>query len=97
MDLTTIPDRALVDSIFYADHELAEHLEIDCEGGGEFDCPTCTANRDGIRAARAEIDRRRLAGITVDDPHAETLEQRLAPYGTEWELEQRERADGYGY
>jgi hypothetical protein len=90
-DLTTTPDRALMDAIFYADHDLAQHLEIDCEGGGEFECPTCTANRETIRLARTEIERRALLGIAVEDPNEPTLEQRLEPYGIEWELEQRER------
>lgn len=91
MTINTIPDRDLEDAIFYAGHELSEHLEVDCEGGGEFICPTCDANRETIRTARAEIERRIVNGITVDDPNAETLEERLAPWGTEWQLEQLER------
>jgi hypothetical protein len=90
-DLTTMPDRHIVDAMIYAERRLAEHLEMDCMGGGEYDCPRCSADRDFMRAANAEMKRREEAGILIEDPDEPSFEERHAPWGPEWQLEQRER------
>lgn len=92
--ITTTPDRHLSDAEFYAGVSLSEHSEMDCEGGGEYECPTCTANRATIDAVKAEMARREAEGITIDDPNEPSFEERFAPFGPEWEREQRERMEG---
>jgi hypothetical protein len=94
-DLTTMPDRELQTAEFYADVRCAEHLEVDALYGDENGpAPAVAADFAWRAELREEIARREAAGIAIDDPNAETLEQRLAPWGTEWELEQRERTEG---
>lgn len=91
--ITAVSDRELADVLFYIDVRRAEHLEIDCEAGGEYVCDRCEADRVEARAVRAELERREELGLEVVDPDAPTLEERLEPYGIEWELEQRDRQE----
>lgn len=85
----TTTDFELLEAESYAQASLAEHLEMDCEGGGEFECPTCNANRQIITEARTEQERRIAVGMSVPDPRVGL--EALAAWGTEWELEQAER------
>lgn len=93
MDITQTPDRDLADALFYIDVRRAEHSEIDCDGGGEYRCERCEADYVEAREIRAELARREANGVEVVDPDAPTLEERLGPYGIEWELEQRDRQE----
>lgn len=86
----TPTDFELFETISYAEAALAAHAEMDCDGGGEYDCPECTANREAITEARAEQDRRIASGMRVDDPRVGL--QALEPWGYEWQQEQIERA-----
>lgn len=96
-ELTTTPDRALADALFWLDVRCAEHLEVDAlYGDPEGADPAVLADFAERATIRAEIERRLELGITIDDPDAPTLEQRLEPFGLEWELEQRERREGRG-
>jgi len=105
-DLTTTPDRQLEDWLFYADVRRAEALEVDglhCaaaeadydDGVAHVGCAFCAqldADSAEYAAVKAEINRRLATEIRIDDPNEPTLEERLAPWGIEWELEQRDRA-----
>lgn len=94
-DLTTIPDRRLAEALFYLDVRCAEHLEVDAlYGDPEGADPAVLADFDERAAVRAEIERREAAGIFIEDPEAPSLEERLEPFGIEWQLEQRERREG---
>lgn len=88
--LTTPTDFELHEALVYAEVRIAEHDEMDCDGGGEYECPRCNADRETIQSVRAEMDRRKRDGITIDDPRVGM--EALAPFGREWELEQEERA-----
>jgi hypothetical protein len=102
-DLTTTPDRQLEDWLFYDDARMAELAEIDglyCpddDGDHHHGPATCSFCREAaahsdLRAAvKAEIARRVELDIRIEDPNEPTFEERHAPYGIEWELEQRER------
>jgi hypothetical protein len=101
-DLTTTPDRQLADWLFYDDVRRAERAEIDGLGcyaaeDEDHDAATCSTCRQLAAAAaerqavRDEIARREAAGIFIEDPDEPTFEERHAPYGIEWQLEQRER------
>lgn len=91
--IRTEPDRSIGERMIYAEAFLAEHCEMDCGGGGT-PCAGCCARFDFLKAAREEDDRRQAAGITIEDPDEPTLEERLGPYGIEWQIEQRERTEG---
>jgi methionine synthase II (cobalamin-independent) len=94
-DLTTMPDRQLETAEFYADVRCAEHLEVDAlYGDPDGPHPSVAADFEWRAALRDEIARREAAGITIDDPDEPSLEARLEPFGIEWQLEQRERAEG---
>ena len=86
----TVTDFELIEAESYAVSRLAEHLEMDCEGGGEFDCPSCDRDRAVLAAARAEMDRRDAAGVSIPDGRVGL--QALGSFGYEWQLEQAERA-----
>ena len=88
------PDRDLADRLFWIDVRLGEHAEVDCMGGGEYECPRCSADFKAREAILAEQARREAAGIFIEDPDEPTLEERLEPYGLEWQIEQRERMEG---
>lgn len=95
-DLTTIPDRQLADRLFWLDVKIAELYEIDAvygdEDGPAADVLAVFAERDDLAAER---DRRIEQGVApIVDPTEPTLEERLAPYGIEWRLEQRDRQEG---
>ena len=92
--IRTEPDRSMADREFWLDVKLGEHSEMDCDGGGEFPCSDCDANHQALREIRAEQGRREQEQIQIEDPNEETLEERLAPFGTEWQLEQQERMEG---
>lgn len=108
-DLTTIPDRRLADWLFYDDVRRAELSEIDgfyCPGLEDEDvdhathvascdyCQRLEADAAERRAVEDEVARRAELGISIEDPDEPTLEERLAPFGPEWQREQREREDG---
>ena len=91
-EIETVPDRLLAESLFYLDVRCAEHLECDAlYGDPEGADPRVLADFDSAAEIRAEIARREAAGVFIDDPDAPTLEERLEPFGIEWQLEQRER------
>ena len=94
-DLTTIPDRALEDAAFMLDVKIGELLEIDAVYGDPDGPPAeVVAIFDERDAIRTEIERRVTEGVPpIIDPDEPTLEQRLGPYGIEWEIEQRERGN----
>jgi hypothetical protein len=92
--IRTEPDRSLSEREFRLDVALAQHAEMDCMGGGEYRCGQCEPNMDAREAIREEVERRKAEGIFVEDPDEPTLEERLGPYGLEWQIEQRERAEG---
>jgi hypothetical protein len=89
--LGLLPDRELADEEFYAGVTLAQCLEGGCLG--EEGCPTCAAASARQEAATAEIAQRQKIGVTIEDLDAPTLEERLEPYGIEWQIEQREREE----
>jgi hypothetical protein len=94
-DLTTIPDRQLADALYWLDVRCAEHLEVDAlYGDPEGADPAVLADFDERAAVRAEIARREAAGISIEDPTEPSLEERLEPFGIEWQIEQRERGEG---
>jgi hypothetical protein len=93
-DLTTMPDRQLQTAEFYADVRCAEHLEVDALYGSDDPDPAVVADFEWRAQLRDEIARREAEGITIDDPDEPSLEARLEPFGIEWQLEQRERAEG---
>ena len=94
--IETEPDRSMSDRWFWIDVRLGEHMEIDCEGGGEFECPSCSAGRKGLAEIRAERERRDRVGIElIIDMDEPTFEERYAPYGPAWQEEQIERRGGY--
>lgn len=85
---TTQPtDFQLHEALTYAADRIAEHDEMDCDGGGEFECPRCDADRATIESVKAEMDRRERDHITIADPRVGI--ETLAPFGREWEMEQR--------
>jgi hypothetical protein len=87
-EITTSPDRHIEEWIFMVEVRAAELAEID---------GTLSIGKSAsLEAHRDERDRRIAEGISIDDPNAETLEERLAPFGTEWQIEQREREEGRG-
>jgi hypothetical protein len=93
--ITTVPDRQLSDALFYLDAKIAEYYEMDLVYGDEDGpSPQVAADLDEAARIRREIKRRTEHDIYVDDPDAETFEERHAPFGTEWMIEQRERAEG---
>lgn len=87
-DLADTPDRHLQEAEMALEDRLAAHLEIDCEGGGEYVCDRCTADRAELEAITAELARREAEGIAVDDPSEPTFEERYAPFGPAWQEEQ---------
>ena len=93
--LDIVPDRQLADALFYIDVRIGELLEIDGIYDPDGDITPAAA---GLHADREEIHtemaRRIAAGITIEDPDAPTLEERLEPFGIEWQIEQRERSQG---
>lgn len=94
-DITTIPDRQLAETLFYLDARCAEHLEVDAlYGDPEGADPAVLGDFAARTEIRAEIERREAAGIFIEDPDAPTLEERLEPFGLEWQIEQRERGEG---
>jgi hypothetical protein len=94
-DLSTTPDRELSESLFYLDARCAEHWETDAVYGSEDGPDDAVAADFEARAqVRAELARREAAGITIEDPNAETFGQRYEPFGTAWQEEQRDRMDG---
>ena len=56
----------------------------------------CIAHEDRrtLAALTWEQARREACGEEHVDPSEPTLEERLGPYGIEWEMEQRERMEG---
>lgn len=85
-DLT---DRELADWMFRVDAAIIEHDAYCC---CDDERAACVGRERRLLASLShEADRRVRYGITVSSPDEETFEQRHAPYGTEWELEQRER------
>ncbi|MGB8878615.1 MAG: hypothetical protein WCD11_19985 [Solirubrobacteraceae bacterium] len=94
-DITTIPDRQLAEALFYLDARCAEHLEVDAlYGDPEGADPAVLGDFAARLEVRAEIERREAAGIFIEDPDAPSLEERLEPFGIEWQIEQRERGEG---
>lgn len=87
--LQTYTDFELIEVESYAQVRMAEHLEMDCEAGGEYRCSSCDADRATLRAVKAEIERREREGISIPDERVGM--EALAPFGAEWEAEQRER------
>lgn len=80
-------DRELFDLMFYTDASIIEHdMHCCCDE----ECEVAPGRRL-LRALSHEEDRRVRLGIEVRDDREPTLEERLAPFGIEWELEQRER------
>lgn len=92
--IRTEADRSLSEREFYIDVDLAEHSEMDCMGGGEYECPSCEARFEARREIRAEVARRQALSLQIYDPMEPTFEERYAPYGIAWQDEQRERAGG---
>ena len=93
--MTTVPDRQLADALFYLDVRIAEHYEVDAVfGDPDGPSPQVQGDFDARRQIRAEVDRRTEFGIQIDDPDEPSFEERHAPYGIEWQIEQRERAEG---
>ena len=45
------------------------------------------ADFDERAAVRAEIERREAAGVFIEDPEAPSLEERLEPFGIEWQID----------
>lgn len=91
--MATEPDRSIGERVMYAEAFLAEHCEMDCGDGGE-PCSGCCARIDFLAAAKTEEREREARGVTIVDPDEPTLEERLGPYGIEWQIEQQERAEG---
>lgn len=86
----TEPDQSMEERAFYCDAAIIEHRNLDADPDGP--CEGCIEAHHALEEIRQERMRRYWLGIAIDDPAAPTLEERLAPYGIEWELEQRERA-----
>lgn len=84
-------DEDLAQSAFYTDAHIIEHNAHCCCDEWQ-DCPAVT---DGpyLRALFHEMERRERTGQFNPDPNAPTLEERLGPYGIEWQIEQRERQE----
>lgn len=96
-DLTKVPDRQLGDWLFWDDVRFTEMMEMDAlayiDEDEELQAAE-TARRAQREAIKAEIERRGELGLYIPEPGELTLEERWAPYGPEWQLEQRERAEG---
>jgi hypothetical protein len=82
-------DRALSEHAMRLDARIIEHDAYCC-----CDDPCLVEERVWLRAHTWELDRRAETGEQVVDPNEPTLEERLGPWGLEWELEQREREEG---
>jgi hypothetical protein len=89
--ITTATDFELIETESYAVERIRNHMEMDCSGGGEYECPSCDADSAIIAEVRAEMKRREAEGISIADDRVglHTLE----PFGLEWEREQSERYD----
>lgn len=91
--IRTASTRELSDALFYADATLGEHQNVfDCEG-----CRECDGANRTYNEVQAERKRREQAGIAeIVDKGEPTFEERYAPYGEAWQIEQRERREeGY--
>ena len=93
--ITALPDRQIEDDLFYLDVRISEWFEMDAfYGDPEGPDPRAAADMDEYNALQAEKDRRIRMNIYVEDPAEPTLEERLGPWGLEWQIEQRERQEG---
>lgn len=88
--LQTATDFELFETIVYAEELLREHSEMDCRGGGEFECATCDGALASIKRVEAEQARRAAAGIEIPDERVGLAA--LDAYGYEWQVEQLDRA-----
>jgi hypothetical protein len=80
-------DRDLAEWSFAVDATIIEHNMFCC---CDEDC-TATPARKMLAAITYEMARRDRTGERWDRPGRETFEERHAPFGTEWQLEQRDR------
>lgn len=93
MSYSTATDFELIEAESYCVARLAEDLEMDCEGGGEYRCERCDRDREILTEVRAEMALRDETGKSIPDERVGP--QALAPYGYEWQLEQAERGRGW--
>lgn len=93
--IETETDRSMSEREFYCDAQIIEHRELDADPDGC--CNRCERAQIAIDEIRAERMRRDALCIEqIVDPNELTLEERWAPYGEEWQWEQRLRhEEGY--
>lgn len=83
--LLSFTDRELAEAAFYTDAAIIEGQSVACDPEDYDRLPY-----EGLALINREIETRLRLGIEVSRPE-ESAEYQLAPFGPEWELEQRER------
>lgn len=84
--MLAMSDRELSSAMFYADAAIIEGQAYACEPEDYAVLPYET-----LALLTRERDKRLRLGIEITHPGEDTFEQRFAPFGVEWELEQMER------